>query len=437
MAADSNHTPFLIDTGPDGQLCRELELAGIEPMLSIDREGSLTSGVTLSVNAATARESKIAAMQFREQAFDVLARGLPLSVSVSLPGRSAAADGSFSILCEHLRLAAQDAGAAPATIEIAIEADSLSPQAAWLMRCEHLGDGPVHVFPGHSKMRPGNTSLERNRCERFWLQLWRLRMNRMLRPALAPLVSSQCPLLCAEAAQGIIPSLAIQAPVGSAWVPMGLDVSRFADKKGSLSERSLEAALCCAVAIGDELHGRAVWPTAQMRHDAWLNRRLAIILSGFGELAQKRRLDPGRFGSLENLCDVLRWVQDTVHRQSRKIAQQTDCLPALRQGDPSCALPGGQIRNGWRKRWREAVSMAAIRHRNLLVLSPWSVFPVDRPADYRYSDLLPLLGFANACAFSEPPDLSRWNVNKFKSFHQRAWAVLQRRDAARQIAERL
>ena len=131
------------------------------------------------------------------------------------------------------------------------------------------------------------------------------------------------------------------------------------------------------------------------------------------------------------------WIQDILQRESRAIARGTGHLPALEQADPSRSLPKGRVRNSWRTRWREALEVAAIRHRNLLVLSPWSVFPTNEPADYRYSDLLPLLGFADAGAFFGPPALSHWDIGQFKSFHQRAWAVLQQRDVSRQIAERI
>jgi hypothetical protein len=218
---------------------------------------------------------------------------------------------------------------------------------------------------------------------------------------------------------------------------MQLNISRFADQRGRLRESALEQALCRAVEIGDELHGLATWPTAQMRHDAWLNRRLAILLTGFGDLVQRCGLDPRRFSTLEHLCELLHWARDIVHTQSRRIASQEGCLPALEQSDPSRMLPGGRIRNGWRRRWRDAVELVSIRHRNQLVLSPWSVFPDGEPADYHYADLLPLIACGNACAFAGRPDLSHWNINEFKNFHQRAWAVLQQKDAAHQIAERL
>jgi hypothetical protein len=97
----------------------------------------------------------------------------------------------------------------------------------------------------------------------------------------------------------------------------------------------------------------------------------------------------------------------------------------------------GVVRLDWQKRWRKALDFAAIRHRNLLAMSPWSVFPTGEPADSRYSDLLPLLEFADACAFPAPPCLRGWNTNEYKHFHRHAWAVLERRDARQLFAEQV
>jgi hypothetical protein len=204
-----------------------------------------------------------------------------------------------------------------------------------------------------------------------------------------------------------------------------------------LCESSIENALRRCVAIGDALHDLIRWPTAQLRHDAWLNRRLALELTGFGDLVARRSLDPQRFATLQEICELLRWMQGILQRQSRAIAQRSERLPAISESDPSREFPSGQIRNGWRTRWLEAVEATAVRHRNLLVLSPWSIFPKHQPADYRYADLLPVLAFSDACVFPAPPDLEAWDIAKFTSFHKRAWAVLQQRSAAYQIAEGL
>jgi hypothetical protein len=48
---------------------------------------------------------------------------------------------------------------------------------------------------------------------------------------------------------------------------------------------------------------------------------------------------------------------------------------------------------------------------------------------------LPLLDFAHVLSFTKAPPIARWNVSEFKSFYQRAWAVLDSRSVVQQIAE--
>ena len=49
--------------------------------------------------------------------------------------------------------------------------------------------------------------------------------------------------------------------------------------------------------------------------------------------------------------------------------------------------------------------------------------------------LLPLLRHSDACAFRRNLSIEHWNLNEFKSFHQRARAVLKQRIATSRIAE--
>jgi len=430
MAVGSDHTPFLTDAGRVRDLCRELRTSGIEPLFPLTRDTDPAPGTALSVDATLAFASDSAATQFRQQVYDILASDLRLSVTAFRLGSGNRASETFAFLCGLLRAVAVQTGTLPGDVEIAIDATSLSPQAAWLCRTSHLGDGPLYLLPESSMLRPGNSSVQRNRHERFWLQLWHLRNTGTLRVAYAPVVVSQCSLLSAESAHGVLPSMCLQAPLGSAWLPLRIDVSLF-------EEDEIDEVLSRAVRLGDELHRLVAWPTAQARHDAWLNRRLAVMVTGFGDLLQRRGLDPGCFKALQGLHDMLMSAQNTLRQQSRLIAMRNGHVPALSQNDPSRAMPRGAMRNGWHQRWRNAVEVAATGHRNLLVLPLWSMFPQDGPADYRFSDLLPVLAYANACTFEEPPDLSNWSVSQFKSFHQRAWAVLQQRDPGHQIAERI
>jgi hypothetical protein len=430
MAVGSDHTPFHVESRRVVRLYRELQLSGIDPLLPSTREGDLAFGVALSVDAAATLASDNATVQFVQQAYDILATGLPLSVTALQLGTDQEAMDRVGSLCDSLRVATDRAAVHPTQIETVFEAKSLTPQEAWLCRKHHLGDGPLYLLL--------DDSVSQRDCDkRFWLQLWHLRMISSLQVACAPMVVSSCPLLSAEAAFGILPGIGLQVPAGSAWLPLQLDISRFANCNGVLQEEQLEQSLRRCVDLGDELHRLVVWPTAQARHDAWLNRRLAIIVTGLGDLLDRRGLDPGCFKALQSLSDVMHSVMGMLHRQSREVALRRECLPALLQTDPSREMSCGVARNSWHQRWSKAVESAATGHRNLLVMPLWTVFPRDRPADFRYSDLLPVLGIANACACPSAPDLSHWTVSQFKSFYQRAWAVLQQRDAAHQIAERI
>lgn len=436
MAVSSDRVPKGI--GPDyaGQLCRELEVSGAEALLTLDSDGALTTGATLVADAATLQRSSVAAARFREQAYDMLAAGLPLSVSVSGAGEGVDAHAALSAVFVPLRAAMEDAGAVSRDVAVVVDAGQVLPQAVQALRRELLGDGAVYLLANTAVMHAGGSRQDCGRYGQFWSQLWRARTKGMVSAALAPVVVPQCALLSAERAVCVQPSTCAQVPAGSAWLPLRMNVARFADEKGELRWGALEQALCRSIEVGDALHDLVRWPSAELRHDAWLNRRLALELTGFGDLVERRALDPRCFSTLRELCALMGRLQETLHGRSRAIAQSAGQLPAFEASDPSSEFPPGRVRDGWRSRWLDAVDAAAVRHRNVLVLSPWSIFPQHRPADYRYADLLPVLGFANACTFPPPPCLARWNISEFKYFHKRAWAVLQQRGVTHQIAER-
>ena len=271
--------------------------------------------------------------------------------------------------------------------------------------------------------------------DRYWAELWRARDDPGVRTAFADTVLPQCPLLTAERADGIVLPGGLQAPEGSAWVSLHVDLARFLDTSGSLKNGMLRRALETCVEVGETIHDQYEWPTQEMRHDSWLNRRLSVLVSGFGDVLRTRELDPAEHGSLRFLNQALLFARQTLQRRSRQIAMRTGQLPAITLSDPSDRLPGGGVREDWRRRWREAVQATRVRHRNLLVLSPWSLFPTDEEADYRYSELLPLLRHADACAFDRHLSIAHWSLDEFKHFHQRARAVLQQRGANSQFAK--
>jgi hypothetical protein len=91
-------------------------------------------------------------------------------------------------------------------------------------------------------------------------------------------------------------------------------------------------------------------------------------------------------------------------------------------------------RNDWHRRWRRALANSAVRHRNLLVLSPYSVLPAADHSVIDLIDLLPALHHADAFSFANPRSDGCRNADEFATFHRRAFAVMQRRNAASLIA---
>jgi hypothetical protein len=436
MAVDSDHWQEASDPEHSRQLARELAVAGVELRLPVDADGRVAGGASVAVDAEAIEVGDGAAARFADMAFGLLQGGTPLTVMLGGREGRACSEDRFRRLCGLLGRVRRAAGARPGSIGVCLDGAALAPRAAWSIRRESLGAGPLYLMAGPGQMRPRERAAERAGRTRFWIQLWQLRREGALRVTYASSVLSPCPLLAPERAAGVAAPAAIEAPAGSAWTALRLDLSRFADARGRIEEAALERALRRGVEVGDLLHDRVVWPTACMRHDAWLNRRLGIIIDGIGDIAARRRLDPARFACLATLGDVLRFARGVLRERSGALAAARGAVPALACSDPAAALPGGDLRDGWSRRWRDAAEAAATRHRNLVVMSPWSIFPSGAPADLRYADLLPLLQFADACAVPAPPDLARWNVNEFKAFHQRAQAVLEQRDAAHSIAER-
>jgi hypothetical protein len=435
MAANTDRVSKGIGQQRDtaGQLRRELKLAGVDLLLTPDRSGAPKGGATLLADASTYLDSEAAVEGFVSQVYEVLASGSPLAVTIDQLGRSVDAEAALAAIFDGLRQSMRAAGTESTALEAVIADPPLTPGSIVAIRDAVLGSAAVHIMLSPESMLPCRA---RQSDHDQWQQLWQLRQVPGIGLAYPCQVRPACGLLSAERATAILPGNHAQVPAGTAWIPLAIDVSRFIDSAAEVQPRLLAQALWRAVQTGEKLHDLVAWPTAGLQHDSWLNRRLAIWLTGFGDLLLARGRAPGKFACLDELCSLLTWARQTVSRYSRRIAINTECLPALEQQDPSRALQPGRLREAWRSQWQAAMQQQAVRHRNLLLLSPWSVFPANRPVDHRYADLLPVLRHADTCTLAAQPNLATWDIGRFVAFHRRAWAVLQQRDAPRQIAER-
>lgn len=388
-------------------------------------EGITTGGIALAIDVTRTLASEPLFARLAGQVGDMLGRQLPVSLRMSVRdnGESTA---EFQSICRRLADALDAPGPHTALLEITIQATSPYPDVAWRIRCDCLGEGPLNILCDEHSIS----------AQALWQCLWRLRAEPLVSTAFWPLVTSPCALLSAEIAENVIPALGLQAPTESAWASASLLLPDFTNSTGDLDEEALEMALINVVAKLESVHDAVRWPTAAMRQDAWMNRRLAIHLDGLGDYAMKRGLDPRDHETLQELRTILRRVRRVLRCQSQRLLTGGGMLPAIDLGNPAHRLGAGPAKDRWEQRWLRAVDRGAMRHRNMLILSPWSLFP-SQNADVRYRDLAPLLRLADACAFRQKPPLLHWNINDFKHFHQGVWALMRQLEANALVAERL
>lgn len=393
------------------------------PKMAVSRDHTLFAGVTesgatLSADARLLAESPAAAEQFTQQALDVLVTGHALAVSL-IPADGE--DGGMATVGSLLRDAAVAADSDPATIALTVRPGRYRLTRMWHARLDCLGTGPLFVHVGTG--------------DAGWRTMWELRSERHLQVAGSTEVTSACRLLAAEPATVVVPGMLVQAPVASAWVSRRIWLPDFVTPDGQVDDARLPEAAATAVQTGELAFAEMRWPTPRMRYDAWLNRRLAVELAGIGALVAQLGLDPADFSTLLTLSRLVASLRDALVRQSRRLADTLGPVPALEQAGRMPPMPNPRLRAGWCRHWREAMNASAQRHRNLVVISPGSLFPENGAAPYAFANLVPLLRYADACALTAPPDIGDWTFGEFVNFHRQVAAVLQQRSNQRQIAE--
>ncbi len=383
-------------------------------------------GIALSAGVSRILASEPLFARLSGQLGDALGRQLPVSLLLTGLRDSENPAAELAALCRALADALDAPGVHTAALEITLPGQFPGPDVAWRIRREVLGAGPLNIVCDEQSMTTKN----------FWLQLWRLREESNVRAAFWPLVASPCPLLMSETADNILPGLGLQVPSESAWVTATLSLADCTHASGKLDDEALVAGLDDLLAKVESMHVIGRWPTAAMQHDAWMNRRLAIRVDGLGDYAMRRGLEPDRHETLQKLRQVLLRIRQILRQRSAQLAKTIDILPAIDLHNPARQLAAGPARDCWETRWLRAVERSAVRHRNMLVLSPWDLFPRGS-ADLRWMDLLPLLRMADACVFRGRPQITKWNINEFKHFHRRTWALMRLIEADALVAERL
>jgi hypothetical protein len=403
---------------------KELRAAGFAPQLLPVQGGITAGGVTMQVDLQKLAATDLALQ--KNDLLDCLARGFPVNLALSGFSGGERSEMALYEFCEALRHDVCANSSAARRLGTSLRSHQMSLQAYQVICDASLGCGPRYVVFDSLQMQQHSNRRVESATQSNWRYLCARRgAPRSLTPVYAGAVSSQCPLLADEAAASVLPALGIAVPCGSAWLPLALELTRFSDGNGVLAWARLSRALAVGVRAADQLFDSLCWANGAQRADAEQNRRIAVYLTGLGELIRQQGADPADLSSLKFASRTVARVRACLWSASSLMARQKGPLPALVQSDPSMCWRDAEHRRNWQRRWHHALSTTAVRNRNLLVLSPYSVLPASGRLGFAFSDLLPVLKQADALAFAYPPDLSSFSSAEFVAFHQRAWAQVQ------------
>jgi len=392
------------------------------------------AAATLSVQAGRLAGPAAAPGLLSEQLYPLLASGAIVTLSVERLGKPGFAIARLERILALLAAAAADAGASPDSLELDVSAAFASPATLRRVTDRLLGRCNLWLRIPRAWFASPVSARQRAARQRYWSELAALSDARVT-PRLSADVIAASPLLVSESGSAILPGSGLEVPPGSAWINHDLDIRRYCRGGLDIDYESFGEALGRALANADGEHEIMEWPTPSMRHDAWLNRRVAIGVTGLGELVAGSGRDPAAITVRDTLHELIEFAARTLLEESRSGA--TGAVPAIAHSDPTRGLPSGTLRDDWRSRWLRAVGDHSVRHRNLLALSPWSLIPASRSCDSGYLELLPLLRHAHAIAMRPPAGLQPRGAAQLACLYARLDAALQQRAAAHQIAQQI
>jgi hypothetical protein len=388
------------------------------------------AGVPLLVPVDRLRNGGIEARQFELTIKRLMQDRVP--VALSLTGMRGSGDSeacattALQRFCEYLRSLLCHVAYDPASISLCLRSHQLPLQAFSLISNSVLGQGPRYVYLDGIQMRRQHNAAVQALSEQNWQFLWRhRRAGAEVLPVYGGLVRSACRLLSDEVAGAVLPGSATVVPASSAWLSLELPLCSFVNDAGQFDWPGLSRTIARAIAASDRMHDGLSWPCWRQLADAKLHRRLAVFVTGLGDLAVRCGQDPSGFGTLNWLNDIVVGVRRELHLASTLLARQHGPLPAVARNDPSASLRAGPTRDRWRSHWQSAVRTYALRHRNLLVLSPYAVMPEKSPSTACFADLLPVIRHADAWCFSTTQQFDGWHIDAYRRFHERAWALIQ------------
>jgi hypothetical protein len=245
----------------------------------------------------------------------------------------------------------------------------------------------------------------------------RLVLEQTTRPA--------CALAWGERSDAVLPVSQFEVRADTAWLALGVRLDALGFRSLRDGQHELRRLLRAVLRLADNLVEQLDWVSPDLAQDALVNRRLAVHVNGIGDLIDRWGLDPTAFASVNLATRVLALLRRLMVRESNALARERGPFPGLELRELTRTLS----RSLGEERARRLLRQSGLRHRHLLVLSPWSVFPVRAPRHRlpAYLHLLPVIQAADTIALHGHAIAQDLPLVAFRRVLQMTWAIARNR----------
>lgn len=213
------------------------------------------------------------------------------------------------------------------------------------------------------------------------------------------------------------------AAAPSACLGFELYLPGFVRARSGLDDPFLEETVRCAIRLADNLIDAVRWSTPSLARDAAQARRLSLHLTGVDAAILKLGLDPRSFRALARGKELARRAYGLAYEASLAVARERGSYPAF----PATGLLRGIRQPEFRRRLQKELDAHALRHSQLVTLSPRSILStaVDRGDIEALSNLLPVLSVADNISCQLPAVVRGMAPQRLARFLRGVWACVR------------
>ncbi len=232
----------------------------------------------------------------------------PVDLPADGPGLSA-----WSQFCELLRAAALRRQVPLGEIATCIHSHHLPLRDFHGLTDAAFGEGDRFVFLDNLQMQCHRNERVAAVTADNWTYFWRDRHEAgRVMPVYGGHVRSACALLADEVAMTVAPGPGLLSPGHSAWLPVRTDLSALADERGEIDEDLLRSTVDAALTAAEQRFDGYRWPGRRRRADAYLNRRVALLVTGIGDLVERSGADPAGLPCLQAMQRLVRCIRQQL-----------------------------------------------------------------------------------------------------------------------------